>query len=398
MLTTSPRRKLKNDGYGDPIAFFDDIQTCLRLPACDQLLIMDCCKAANAFAKEHIGKRKFELMTSAAHDAESPAPKSQQSFTRTLNDTLERLLDENPKGVCTSQLYREIYHTVPTTKPLLFDQARHSYGKIWLRPQVAATALPREEGRYLKLTLRLNENPDGPIMNELALQLQYLPHVDQIRFEGLHAPKKQIADFMRFVDCTKILRPLIKRLQKRRQLRMLATMRKENNHNDISPPDSLLRLRLGQNHRAVYDWTSAIRDDNPKHSEDIRDRRKKTMTWPPEKSDASLANKFNGGVASEYKVNVPGPGTFVTSFVPRRMTTEGSFSQWNPSSTSLELLSSQPSTGSSLGTTPPTMFDPEQSKERGKRQRIASPERMPAPASKSRKICHNDSEDGGQPG
>ena len=111
-LTGSYFRKFDNrDGNGDPTAFFPDVLTCLRLPACDQLVILDCCFAAKAFAREHIGKRKFELLTSAAHDARSPAPHYPTSFTKTLTDALRSLLKKNPKGFCTSDLYREAYHT-----------------------------------------------------------------------------------------------------------------------------------------------------------------------------------------------------------------------------------------------------------------------------------------------
>ncbi len=143
-------------------------------------MILDCCYSARAFTQEHIGKRKFELLTSAAHNLTSPAPKFPHSFTRALHDTMKRLLEENPKGFCTSHLYREVYHTIPDStnpKPLLFDQARHSFGRIWLRPQVQSDKPPKaaNEGRYLKLTFRLNEKPDLAVMNELALNLQYLP-------------------------------------------------------------------------------------------------------------------------------------------------------------------------------------------------------------------------------
>lgn len=89
MLTDQSSRKIKNNGDGDPRAFFNDIRTCLRLPACDQLMIIDCCFAARAFSREHVGKKKFELLTSAAHDRESPAPSLAHSFTRTLTDLLK---------------------------------------------------------------------------------------------------------------------------------------------------------------------------------------------------------------------------------------------------------------------------------------------------------------------
>lgn len=320
-------RKFDNsDGLGDPTAFFSDIRTCLRLPRCDQLMILDCCYAAKAFAREHIGKRKFELITSAPHDRESPAPHLPHSFTKTLYDSLKRLITENPKGFCTSHLYREVYHTMPVTeppkpsnpKPLLFDQARHSFGKIWLRPQAETDRPPKakEEGRYLKLTFRLNANPDLAVMNELALHLQFLPHVDQIRFEDLYAPKEQITDFMNLVLQAGKLRPLLRKIHAKRQLRRIAEMR--TGQNGVETPSSLLKLTLDQNHHPAYDWSSASEVSN--HGP--QDQRKKSGTWPPAQVTSSTKGSLpNGQLSEEYKVNVPGPRTIVSTFVPRRVNT-----------------------------------------------------------------------------
>ncbi len=293
-------------------------------------MILDCCYAAKAFAREHVGKRKFELITSAPHDQESPAPHLPHSFTKTLYDSLKRLLDENPKGFCTSHLYREVYHTMPiceppkpsNPKPLLFDQARHSFGKIWLRPQVETDRPPRarEEGRYLKLTFRLNANPDLAVMNELALHLQFLPHVDQIRFEDLYAPKEQITDFMKLVLQARKLKPLIRKIHAKRQLRKIAEMRM--GENGTETPSSLLKLTLDHNHHPAYDWSSAseVSDHSPKHSEQSRDQQKKSGTWQSAQATSSTNDSLtNNQMSAEYKVDLPGPGTLVSTFVPRHV-------------------------------------------------------------------------------
>ena len=328
-LTGSSLRKFSNqDGNGDPTAFFPDVLTCLRLPACDQLLILDCCFAAKAFTREHIGKRKFELLTSAAHDARSPAPHYPNSFTKTLTDALRSLLRANPKGFCTSDLYREAYHTIPlhpaTTKPLLFDQSRHNFGKIWLMPQVLSDQPPKtssedEEGTFLKLTFRLNKIPDLAVMNELALNLQYLPYVDQIKFEDLYAPKQQITSFMKAVMQAQKLRPLIRRLRAKRRLQKVTELKAGGN--EPKAPDSLIKLHLEQNNHSVYDWSRAerVRNNNPKNSEQSRNRRKKTSTWPPAQRKSGPSS---GDILSaEYEVD--GPGTVMTRFVPRRVHTMG---------------------------------------------------------------------------
>ena len=328
LMGSSFRRVDNQDGNGDPTAFFPDVLTCLRLPACDQLLILDCCFGAKAFAREHVGKRKFELLTSAAHNARSPAPHTPNSFTKTLTDALRSLLKANPKGFCTSDLYREAYHTIPlhpaTTKPLLFDQSRHNYGKIWLMPQVLNDRPPKissedEEGAVLKLTFRLNKDPDLAVMNELALNLQYLPYVDQIKFEDLYAPKQQIRSFMQAVVQAQKIRPLIRKLQAKRKLQRITKLKAGGN--EAKAPDSLLKLHLEQNHRSVYDWSRAerVRGDNLKNSEQSRNRRKKTSTWPPAQKKSGPSS--GDTVSTEYEVD--GPGTVITRFVPRRVYTMG---------------------------------------------------------------------------
>lgn len=312
-------------GNGDPTAFFPDVLTCLRLPACDQLLILDCCFAAKAFSREHVGKRKFELLTSAAHDAWSPAPKSEHSFTRTLTTALRSLLEEKPGGFCTTDLYREVYHTIPQhpdcTKPLLFDQSRHNLGKIWLMPQVVSDRPPKtgEEGRFLKLTFRLNQDPNLAVMNEIALNLQYLPYVDQIKFDDLYAPREQITNFMKAIVQAQKMKPLIRKMQARRKLQKVAELK--TGDNKIETSKSLLKLHLEQNHHSVYDWSPAERvlGHNPKDSEESRERRKQTRTWPPTHGKHSVSGTLPGDTLS--KVDLPGPGTVFTTFVPRRANT-----------------------------------------------------------------------------
>ena len=307
------------DGNVDPTAFFSDIRTCLRLPNCDQLMILDCCFAAKAFAREPIGKQKFELIASAAHDLLSPAPHLPYSFTKTLYHCLERLVKESPKGFSTSHLYRELYHTMPimeppdpsNPKPLLFDQARHSYGRIWLRPQIITDKPPKatEEGRYLKLTFRLNGMPNLAVMNQLALRLQFLPHVDQIRFEDLYAPREQITDFMRMIVQAKRMRPLIRRLVAKRQLRKIRDVGTEKKEIETS----LLELSLDQKYRPAFDWNGAYEnsDHTTKDSEYSRYQTKKSGTWPSTEITVSTPPSLpNIQLPADHKMDALMPGSW----------------------------------------------------------------------------------------
>ena len=326
------------DGKVDPTAFFADIRTCLRLPNCDQLMILDCCFAAKAFAREAIGKQKFELITSTAHDLYSPAPHLPHSFTTTLYNCLERLVKENPKGFSTSHLYRELYHTMPimeppdpsNPKPLLFDQARHSYGRIWLRPQVIMDEPPnaKEDGRYLKLKFRLNGMPNLAVMNELALRLQFLPHVDQITFEDLYAPREQITDLVRMILQAQRIRPLIRRMLAKRQLRKIGKKRTDEEGEEI--PTSLLKLSLDPKQYPDFDWNGAYEnsDHKTKDSEHSRYQRKKSGTWPPIEARVPTPPSLpNIQMPADHKVDTPVPGSVASTPVSRVMDPKDGLSQ-----------------------------------------------------------------------
>ena len=194
-----------------------------------------------------MGKRKFELLTSAAHDAESPAPKFEGSFTRALNQTLPKLLKENDNGFLTSDLFSELYHTVPkdSPRPHLFDQSRHDYGKIRLRPHnFTAVATPERQNLFLNLTLRINVEPEDAIIHELARHLSFLPHVNEVRFEKMYEPME---DFFAFVKKTQIFNTLL-RLRDRTRARMKTAAEREG-FREVLRPDSVKvpRKQMSQN-------------------------------------------------------------------------------------------------------------------------------------------------------
>lgn len=136
------------DADGDPTIFFDDLMTCLRTAVCDQLVILDCLYSDRAFGLDDWGKGKFELLVSGKHTVASSLP---GSFTATLITALSKLIQEHPGGFSTSQLYREVYHTVRSEKPLHFDQSGQNLEKIWLtsmKTTIPAWGLANGQGRY----------------------------------------------------------------------------------------------------------------------------------------------------------------------------------------------------------------------------------------------------------
>ena len=276
---------------GDPSTFFDDIRAVAQTPDCDQLMILDCCFASKAFTREHLGKRKFELLASAAHNQRCDAPRLENSFTRKLNDALPRLLRENPIGFSTAHLFREVYHDVLHVKPSLFDQSPRSLGRIWLRPQISTLPKNNDQGStYLDITLRLTDTPEGVVMNELASHLQYLPYVREIRVKDLYAPKDKISDFMLFVLQAQKLKPLLRKLlAKRRRKNFLELHRRAKEehgtaHHKIS--SHLVDLHLINAERPLYDWSSARRYPKRGWEDDSLEidqtKRRKSTTWPPE--------------------------------------------------------------------------------------------------------------------
>ena len=358
-------------------------------------MILDCCYAALAFGPEHVGKRKFELLTSAAHDRTSPAPKySDVSFTTALTGTLRSLLKQNPKGFSTGHLYREVYHAIPahrdTTKPLLFDQSPHNLGSIWLMPQALSDRPLKSggEGRYLKLTFRLNEDPDLAVMNELAKNLQNLPHVEQIRFEDLSAPREQISNFIKAVVQAQKLKPLIRKMQARRRRQGLAELK--TGDKKIEASKSLLKLHFESHHHSIYDWdrVERVHGHQPENYEESRGRRKKTETWPPALEKFSMNSSSSSDTHST--LDLLGPGSMFTAPVPRRVHTinvpaykqaDGTFQyDYHRSPIGVVMLTEK------AGITAWTGADQAQTRDGRKRQRSPSSDREIPPEKRAPKV------------
>ena len=281
------------------------------MPSCDQLLIIDYCFAAKAFTHDYVGgKRKFELLTSAAANEKCPAPSLPGSFTNLLNERLWHLVQNRANGFSTSQLFSELYHNAKVIKPHHFNQSRHNYGNIWLRPQVTNTMPASEgDGTYLHFTLRLNEELDPAIMNEIATSLQYVPHVNQARIDHVYAPKRQLDNFMGSVLKIKKLRPLVKSLQERRAAKKVEAL-KHGDHRD-PPSPTLVKLLCKQNQNPVFDWS---------HTEIFQVSTKRSGTWPPYHADKPSRIKSSSRKSSSVKsrVDVPDPGALpVPNLSPR---------------------------------------------------------------------------------
>ena len=193
------------------------------------------------------------------------------------------------------------------TKPWLFDSARLDRGRIWLRPQKSELLHnPREApGKFfLNLTLQLHGTPENVNLNELALSLQYLPHIDQVRFENLYAPKRQIDKFFRVIRQAQKLRPLMRRAIARRKVNKIKEMLTKEDARTYEP--SYLKLLLKQHPNPVHDWSSAVLKESCSgpNKGDQHHSKRKSATWPS-KQAPSTKHFANRAFDLKYSLSFP---------------------------------------------------------------------------------------------
>ena len=246
----------------------EDLRTCLRLPNCDLLVIIDDCNITGSFNAsrwEPFGKQKIEILIAGAAAAENNAA-SPGWFTRLLTQTLSNLLKINPSGFTVLRLYLEICNEVTDAKPRIFNPSGGHRSEILLCPPIPSGKPPaaKTKGKLvLNLSLHLaGQHIETSMMNDIASHLQYLPHVEAVLFQDLSAPSKEIADFMQLIIRAQKIRPLLRRLHARRQFRETAKLSQDSG---IAPP-SMLRpsgIMNGRNQVPKYDWSNVSREHSP---------------------------------------------------------------------------------------------------------------------------------------
>ena len=242
----------------------EDLRSCLRISDCDLLFMIDACNTTSGFTtprREHIGEQKMEVLTKGAAEAEPNAANAPGWFTKLITKTLSNLLKANPSGFDTARLYTEVYHLSPDAEPQLFDLSSGHHSKIWLCPPIPSRKPPEAKTKgelVLNLSLRLSgQQIETSMMNDIASHLQSLPHVEAIRFQNLSAPSKEIANFMQMIIRAQKIRPLLRKLRARRQIRELRAL----NQHYIKNPHL-----FSQN--LVYDWSNVVREYSHKSSEE----------------------------------------------------------------------------------------------------------------------------------
>ena len=241
----------------------EDLRTCLRLPNCDILVILDNCNTTGSFTaskREHIGKQKIEVLTTDAAKAKRKAVPGW--FTKLLTETLRNLLKANPNGFPSSVLFSEIYQKSTDVKPyyLFIDLSSDHHRSICICPPVPNYKPPKAKTNgelVLNLSLRLTgQQIETGMMNDIASHLQFIPHVEEIRFQNLSAPSKEIANFMQLIIRAQKLRPLLRKLHARRQIREI----QKSSQLDDDYPQSLLNLHKELSQNSIYDWSSVSRE------------------------------------------------------------------------------------------------------------------------------------------
>jgi len=183
----------------------------------------------------------------------------------------------------TSQLYRKIYYEQGEhRKPLLFDQSPFDYGKLWLKPLKKEAALlsqavpsgdmnPKDSSIQIDLKLHMSSMPDEFMLSELARAMQYLPHVERLDFEHLHAPDAELREYIRGLAKTVALRPLIWKLRQRLQAKRLRRQGVEPNVDTECPSQSPFHLK--RRDTSLYDWSASklvtVSKDHPEIEKNI---------------------------------------------------------------------------------------------------------------------------------
>ena len=258
-------RKVKEDVVVD--GMLEDLRTCLRVPTCDIFVILDDCNTTggfNASSRDRIGKQKIEVLTIDAAKAGHSALSTPGWFTKLLTETLRNLLKAKSHGFPSSVLFTELYRKSSDSKPHLFDLSSGDHRKIYICPPIPSHKPPRAKTKgelVLNLSLRLTgQQIETGMMNDIASHLQFIPHVEEIKFQNLSAPGKEIAKFMQLIIRAQKIRPLLRRLHARRQIRDIQRS------SQLDVTSDSLRKELGQD--SVYDWSNVIQGYSHKSSEE----------------------------------------------------------------------------------------------------------------------------------
>ena len=214
------------------------------------------CGCLDAFTREQIGSQKIEILTSGTPEVVNNAADTPGSLTGILSENLEGFLKASPRGFPSYRLHRELSRRSPNNSELI-DLSHENHKKIWLCPLVSSRQPPQVEATddiFLNLKLRLRDKHiDVSMMNEIALHTQSLPHVSEIKFEDLAAPKEEITNFMVSVLRANKLGPLMRKLYARRELWKLKELSKNGGLTQSQP-----RLLSDPGHHIRYDRLNAM--------------------------------------------------------------------------------------------------------------------------------------------
>ena len=264
----------------------EDLRSVLQLPACDLFVIIDDSNTTgsfNASKGKNIGKQRIEILTTGVAEAADNAASGPGQFTKLLTEALSNLLKASPRGFPISRLYREIYQESPDAEPQLFNLSSGHHSEISIC-QPITSGKPRETKTKGELVLNLSLHITGPqvetsMMNDIASHLQFLPHVKAIKFLNLSAPSEEIAKFMQSILRAQKLRPLVRKLHARRQMREIQSSSQPSDNR----PQSLFELqnRLNQNPR--YDWSNVTQEHPHKSSDESISpppKKRRISDWP----------------------------------------------------------------------------------------------------------------------
>jgi hypothetical protein len=154
------------------------------------------------------------------------------------------MIEKHPQGFSTADLYSRVYHEQhKARKPLLFNQSKLDFGKIWLRPcqqkatssTNAADAADVADSKFtLDVRFHLTKSVTIMDLNKVAKALQWIPFVQKVDMRSMHSPEDDLYEVIRKIHAANLLRPHLIRIRRALDAKKQQQLRRT----DTSPPSS----------------------------------------------------------------------------------------------------------------------------------------------------------------
>jgi hypothetical protein len=130
------------------------------------------------------------------------------------------------------------------------------------RPKDEVLDIP-ETKFTIDVRFHLTKSLSIPELNTVVKALQWIPFVQLVRMQKMSSPAHELSDFIWKVNMAKILRPVLTRFRRRRELRQALQLQATDSAPSTSPPSPLTRttsiefLKKEPREVELFDWSKA---------------------------------------------------------------------------------------------------------------------------------------------